>query len=46
MQSDLEEIINHGEYNICDYPLCRHCVGRVEFSGTGNPPNIRAYSVL
>ena len=26
MQSDLEEIINHGEYNIRDYPLCRQAL--------------------
>ena len=46
MQSDLEEIIDHGEDTIRYYPLCKHCVGQVEFSGTGNPPNTRAYSVL
>ncbi len=45
MQSDLEEVIDHGEDTIRYYPLCRHCVGHVEFSGTGDLPNTKAYSV-
>ena len=45
MQSDLEEVIDHGEDTIRYYPLCRHCVGKVEYSGIGILPDTRAYSV-
>jgi CRISPR-associated protein Cas2 len=42
----LEDCIDHGEDTVRYYALCRDCVGKVEFSGTGEAPNNEKFTVV
>jgi len=42
----LEDEIDHTEDSVRFYPLCRRCVGSVEYSGVGEPPVQANYSVV
>lgn len=42
----LEDRIDHGEDSVRYYPLCRHCLTRVEYSGTGRLPVSDEFKVV
>ena len=46
MKNRIEDMIDAGEDTIRYYPLCRGCVGNVEFSGTGGAPDTKKYRVV
>jgi CRISPR-associated protein Cas2 len=42
----LEDIMDHSEDSIRFYPLCRRCLPGVEYSGIGDPPLEKKFSVV
>ena len=45
MKSVIEDKIDNSEDTVRYYPLCSACVKSVEFSGTGDYPNVKRYQV-
>ena len=46
MKHSLEDNIDHGEDSVRYYPICRDCVGKVEFSGMGRLPIADEFKVV
>ena len=46
LKSGIEELIDEGEDTVRYYPLCRGCIGRVEFSGVGGDPEAEEFKVV
>lgn len=46
LKARLEDLIDETEDTVRYYLLCRGCLQKVEFSGTGVPPEAEAYKVL
>ena len=46
MKHRLEDRIDHGEDTVRYYPVCRDCLGKVEYSGTGRLPSDESFKVV
>ncbi len=46
MKTSLDNAIDHTCDTFRFYPVCRNCVGKVELSGIGEPPETRNYRVI
>ncbi len=46
MKHRIEERIDHGDDTVRYYSICRRCLTKMEFSGTGEPPTILDYQVV
>ena len=42
----LEDCIDHSEDSVRFYPMCRHCLSGVEYSGVGDPPVDKSFLVV
>lgn len=46
MKNSIEELIDHGEDSVRYYLLCRGCIRRIEYSGTGELPKGEDFRVV
>ena len=46
MKSKLDDIIDHAEDTCRFYPICRECIGKMEFSGIGEMPKTDLFQVV
>jgi len=46
MKQRIEEHIDHSEDTVRYYFICRQCLSKMEFSGTGEPPITLDYKVV
>ena len=46
LKSVLEDLIDHTQDSVRYYFICKGCLGRVEFSGTGEVPNADKFCVV
>ncbi len=46
MKHRIEERIDHGDDTVRYYFICRHCLSKMEYSGTGEFPVILNYKVV
>ena len=46
MKTKLDDVIDHTEDTVRFYPLCKKCIGKVEFSGIGEMPRNKPYAVI
>lgn len=46
MKNGIEELIDHGEDSVRYYLLCRGCIRRIEYSGTGELPKNADFRVV
>jgi CRISPR-associated protein Cas2 len=46
MKHRLEDRIDHGEDTVRYYPVCRDCLAKVEYSGTGRLPSSEEFKVV
>jgi len=46
MKTRLDEVIDHTGDSFRFYPICRECIGKMEFSGIGDPPETRKYRIV
>lgn len=46
LKSELEDFIDHTEDTVRYYPLCKGCLGRVEYSGVGDQPDPADFKVV
>lgn len=46
LRARLEDLIDSSEDTVRYYFLCRSCIDRVEYSGTGGPPDRETFRVV
>jgi len=46
MKHRLEARIDHGCDSVRYYPICRDCLSKMEYSGTGNIPGVNNYQLI
>ena len=46
MKDKIESCIDHTEDTVRYYFICRGCIGKMEYSGIGDPPDLEDYRIV